>query len=190
MIAKKRVLAGVGAAAGLVLIGAAVPRAARAIYTTPVTVYNTSAQPVDGVDVEKLARIPYQSNIINGNCSGVQNCQFSGFTPCPAGYRLVVENVSGFMNLTMDSPPIAGYLENFDLPHQNFWGLSAPTGGTGFNGESFAGLNQNVHAIFDVGESPFIVIYGKFMGVGFNNAVNVSGYLENCSITGCPAVQH
>ncbi len=186
---KKKLLGGAAAAATLLLIGAAAPRAARAIYTTPVTVYNTTSQPAIGMSADKATRIPYQSNIIVNTCSGLQNCAFSGFSAVPAGYRLVVENVSGFFNLQMNSTPISGYLENFHLPNQNLWGLSAPIGGTGFNGESFAGLNQTVTAVFDAGETPFVVIYGNFLN-GFPQDVNVAGHLENCSVVTCNAVQH
>jgi hypothetical protein len=68
-------LAGAEAAATLMLIGA-VPRAARAVYTTPVTVYNPNAQPVQGADVEKMARLPYLSSVTPQGCpsSGVGSC--------------------------------------------------------------------------------------------------------------------
>jgi hypothetical protein len=45
------------------------------------------------------------------------NCAFPTFTIVPAGYRLVIENVSGWFNLQMNSTPISGYLENFHLPN-------------------------------------------------------------------------
>jgi len=178
---------GIAFAALLMLMAA--PRPLHGIVATMVQVVNTSANPVPNLDTERVARIPYQSNIIVSTCNGLQNCALSGFTTVPAGYRLVVENVSGFFNLSTASPAVAGYLENFHLPNQNIWGLNAPIGGTGFNGESFAGLNQNVTAVFDAGEFPFVVIYANFLN-GFPQSVNVSGHLENCSITGCPAVQH
>jgi hypothetical protein len=191
MLTKKKVLTGLGGAAALLLIGAAAPRAAKAIYTTPVTVYNTTSQPAIALSADKATRIPYQSNIIMNTCGGLLNCGFSGFTAVPPGYRLIVENVSGFFNLQMNSTPIAGYLENinFALNHQNLWGLSAPIGGTGFNGESFAGLNETVNAVFDAGESPFVVIYGNFMN-NFPQDVDVTGHLESCSVVTCAPVQH
>lgn len=157
--------------------------------STQTVVMNTTSAPAITLSADRATRIPYQSSRILNTCSGLQNCAFPAFTAVPAGYRLVVQNVSGFFNLTTGSPAVAGYLENFHLPNDNVWGLNAPTGGTGFNGESFAGLNQNVTAVFDTGEFPFVVIYGNFLG-GFNQIVNVSGYLENCSVVGCPGVQH
>lgn len=186
---RKKVLGGAAAAITLILIGAAAPRAARAVYTTPVTVFNTTSQPAISLSAAQATNIPYQSNVFQTTCSGLQNCAFSGFTGVPAGYRLIVENVAGFFNLQMNSTPISGYLENFHLPNQNLWGLSAPIGGTGFNGESFAGLNETVHAVFDAGEFPFVVIYGNFLA-GFPQDVNVTGHLENCSVVTCNPVQH
>lgn len=162
---------------------------AKGAYSTPVQVMNTTSSPASVLSADLATRIPYQSNQIINTCSGLQNCAMPSFTAVPAGYRLVVENVSGFFNLSTSSPAVSGYLENFHLPNQNLWGLNAPIGGTGFNGESFAGLNQNVVAVFDAGEFPFVVVYANFLS-GFPQSVNVSGYLVNCAVAGCPAVQH
>jgi len=188
----KRFLVTSAALAGLTLIGSLTYHPgsqAKAGYASPVQVMNTTAQPGSVLSADKATRIPYQSNVIVSNCSGLQNCALSGFTSVPVGYRLVVENVSGFLNLASNSPAVSGYLENFHLPNQNFWGLSAPIGGTGFNGESFAGVNQNVTAVFDTGEFPFVVVYANFLN-GFPQAITVAGHLENCSVVGCAAVQH
>jgi hypothetical protein len=191
----KRLLVLCGGLTGLFLIGSLMSHPgsqAKGAYSTPVTVMNTTSAPAITLSADAATRIPYQSTVIN-QCSpgGLLNCAFSGFTAVPAGYRLVVQNVSGFFNLQSGSTPISGYMEDFDFGHgiQTFTGLNAPIGGTGFNGESFAGLNQNVLSFFDAGQFPFVVIYGNFMGTGFNNGVTVSGYLENCSVVGCPAIQ-
>ena len=192
----QRLVAASAGLAGMFLIGSLTYHPgsqAKGAYSTPVTLMNATANPGSVLENDTATRIPYQSNQIISTCSGLQNCAFPAFTAVPTGYRLYVTNVSGFFNLQMNSTPISGYLENFHLPNQNFWGLNAPIGGTGFNGESFAGLNQNVNAVFDAGEFPFVVIYGNFLN-GFPQAVNVTGYLLNCTAvygpSGCPAVQH
>ena len=192
----KRFLISAAALVALFLIGSLTYHRgsqAKAGYSTPVQVMNTTAAPGVVVDADTATRIPYQSNQIINTCNGLVNCGFPAFTAVPAGYRLVVTNVSGFFNLASNSPAVAGYLENFHLPQQNFWGLNAPIGGTGFNGESFAGLNQNVTAVFDANEFPFVVVYANFLN-NFPQAVNVSGYLLNCNAVygpgGCPPVQH
>jgi len=191
---KRYVISG-AALTALFLIGSLTYHAgsqARGAYSTPVQVMNTTGAPAVSLSADTMSRIPYQSTVLTTcGTGGLVNCAFSGFTPVPTGYRLVVNNVSGFFNLVYNSTALAGYMEDFNFPQhiQTFTGLSAPIGGSGFNGESFAGLNQNCLSFFDAGETPFIVIYGNFMGTGFNNGVTVSGYLENCSIVGCPAIQ-
>jgi hypothetical protein len=167
---------------------------AKGAFASPVQVMNTTSSPGVVLDADTATRIPYQSNVMVQAAGGVQNLAFSGFTGVPTGYRLTVKNVSGFFNLQMGSTPIAGYMENFHLPNQHFWGVNAPIGGTGFNGESFAGLNQEVTGYFDAGEFPFVVIYGNFMGAGFNQFVNVTGYLQSCmalyATATCPPLQN
>ena len=191
----KRFLLPCAGLAGLFLVGSLMQHRgsqARGAYSTPVSVVNTTSAPAINLSADTMTRIPYQSTVIS-QCTGSQpqNCAFSGFTACPSGYRLVIQNVSGFFNLQSGSTPLAGYMEDFDFAHgiQTFTGLNAPIGGTGFNGESFAGLNQNVLSFFDAGQFPFVVIYGAFQGAGFNNGITLSGYLENCSVVGCPPIQ-
>jgi hypothetical protein len=191
----KRYLLPSAGVAGLFLIGSLMQypgSQAKGAYSTPVAVMNTTSAPAINLSADTMTRIPYQSTVLTTcGAGGLQNCAFNGFTTVPTGYRLVVTNVSGFFNLQSGSTPLAGYMEDFDFVHgiQTFTGLNAPIGGTGFNGESFAGLNQNVLSFFDAGQTPFVVIYGNFMGTGFNNGITVSGYLENCSVVGCPAIQ-
>src|SRR5215469_8628130 len=93
---KLRMIAGaVGIAA---LIALVTPKTAHALVATMVQVVNTATNPVQTVDTEKLARIPYQSSYRTTTCTGLTNCFFS-FTAAPAGYRLVVENLSGLFEI-------------------------------------------------------------------------------------------
>src|SRR5580658_2987813 len=102
---------GAAAISAAVLLLAA-PRAAHSVAAALVQVTNTTANPVPNLDAERIARIPYQStqqpqgNCPNGN--GVQECTFV-FTAPLTGYRLRVENVSGWITLASGatSPPIA-----------------------------------------------------------------------------------
>jgi len=151
---------------------------------------NTNANPGSILDAERATRIPYQSMVSQTTCSGISQCQFSGFSAPPSGYRLVIENVSGFFALNTSSSPIAGYLVNLkSLSQVNYWGLNAPLGQP-FSGAVFSGLNQNVVAYFDAGDAPpFVNIWGNFF-TGGSQSVNLSGHLENCALTGCPAIQH
>ena len=186
---RRKWLPGLAGAAGLLLVGALTPRAAKAVYSTPVSIVNTTAAAGIVLSADKATRIPYQSTQIIKTCSGLTNCFFPTFSGVPTGYRLVVQNVSGFLQLTSNSPAVSGYLEDFHLPNDTFWGLNAPIGGTGVNGQSYAGLNENVVAVFDAGEAPIVNVTANFL-TNSPQIVTVSGYLENCSVVGCAAVQH
>ena len=191
---KKRLLIVCAGLAGMFLIGSLMnhsgSQAKATTYSTPVSIMNTASAPGSVLDANVATRIPYTSTRIINTCNGLVNCALPLFTTVPAGYRLVVENVGGILNLSTTSPAISGYMEdfNFGANIQTFVGLNAPLGGTGFNGESFAGLNQKVLAFFPACESPFVVVYGKFLN-GFPQGITVSGYLENCAVVGCPAIQ-
>ena len=162
---------------------------ANGAYSTPVQVMNTSSAPAVSVDAERLARIPYQSKAYSSSCAaGVGTCQVS-FTPPPAGYRLVVQHINAFYWLTpgTTTPPFL-YLEDGSLNEL----LTAPaTIVQGFDGGIvMAVTNQNIEARFDPSDgSIFAVNSANFAGPGFPLTVTLSGYLENCSISGCPAIQ-
>lgn len=185
MTTKKKYLAGLAAA---LCVGAALPRAAKAVYTTPVTVYNTSSQPVPGVDIEKLARIPYESVAANNNCvNNGTGCQFN-FTPPPSGYRLVAENLSGYFQLSPAATvPAVGYLEDNTI-FRIRTGFNAPLGPIGAAGTIPAAFNQPTKFYFDPAEgTPTAVVSATWIGAPAS--MTLTGYLENCSITGCPLVQ-
>jgi len=180
-------------AAGALIL--AVPRAAHAIFATLVQVVNTTANPVPNLDAERIARIPYEStqqpqgNCPNGN--GPQQCNFA-FTAPPAGYRLVVENVSGWITLASGatSPPIA-VLSDFD----NGQGRSTIWSYTGAPGQPFntviqSSFNQPALAIFDAGDTGPAMTVTANWEAGLGQYMTLTGYLENCAVTGCPAKVH
>jgi hypothetical protein len=185
---KRKFFTGLAAAAGLITIGALAPQAAKAVYSSPVTVVNTNTQPVQGADVEKLARIPYQSSYRTTTCTGLTNCFFS-FTAAPAGYRLVVENLSGLfeINNAATAPP-TGLIEGSSF--LNVFAFTAANGQI-FNGTIMSGINIPVKMVFDTTEgNPVAFVYGNYPSItGLPSTMTLSGYLENCSITGCPAIQ-
>lgn len=161
---------------------------ANGAYSTPVQVMNTSSAPAVGVDAEKLARIPYQSTYRNATCVGLTNCFFS-FTPAPSGYRLVVENISGLFEIANNATaPPTGLIEGSNF--LNTFAFTA-TNGQIFNGTIMAGVNQPTRMLFDSSEgSPVAFVYGLYPSIqGLPSFITLSGYLENCSITGCPTIQ-
>ena len=157
-------------------------------YSTPVQVMNTSSAPVIGVDAEKQARIPYQSTYRTTTCVNVTNCFFQ-FTPAPSGYRLVVENISGIFELSNSATaPATGLIEGSNF--LNTFGFTS-TNGQIFNGTIMSGVNQSTRMVFDSSEgNPVAFVYGFYPSIqGLPSFITLSGYLENCAITGCPTIQ-
>ena len=188
---KKKFFAGLAGAAGLLLIGAMAPRAAKAIYTTPVTVYNTNSQPVEGADVEKQARIPYVSSVAASNCTsnnGPGVCFFS-FAPPPAGYRIVVENIAGYFQISPGTTlPVVGYIEDGNPSFRIYTAFTAPVGSLDAGGHTQAAFNNPAKFHLDTGDSIFAVVSTNWSNG--SSTMALEGYLESCAITGCPAVQH
>lgn len=180
-----------GAAGALFLAGSLLDShsgQAKGAYSTPVQVMNTSAAPAIGVDAEKQARIPYQSTYRTTTCINVTNCFFQ-FTAAPSGYRLVVENISGIFELSNSATaPVTGLIEGSSF--LNTFGFTS-TNGQIFNGTIMSGINQSTRMVFDPSEgNPVAFVYGDYPSIeGLPSFITLSGYLENCSITGCPTIQ-
>lgn len=186
---KKKFLAGLVAATALVGIGAMAPKAADAVYSSPVSVMNTSANSVPNLDTEKLARIPYESTVSGAYCpNGPGACEFY-FTPAPAGYRLVVENLAGYFQVSSAATAaVEGYIEDGAALNFHVKGAFAAPLGQSFNGFTQAAFNTPTRFYGDPGESFFAITSSVWSGGA--TEMTASGYLENCSITGCPPVQH
>jgi hypothetical protein len=186
----KSLLMGTGAVvlAGLILT-LALPKAAHAIVATAVNVVNTTANPVPNLDTEKLARIPYESTAIGSNCPApgqVGACFFS-FSPVPGGYRLVVENLSGYFQISpAATAAVEGYIENNAFRIKS--SFAAPLGQIDLGGHIQAAFSNATRFYVDSGEGVFAVASANWSN-GSTSMV-LTGYLENCTITGCPAVQH
>ncbi|HUB80877.1 MAG TPA: hypothetical protein VMB03_18855 [Bryobacteraceae bacterium] len=185
----KKVFSGLAAAAGLVAIGAMAPPAAKAIASAAVTIVNSSSQPVPGADVERLARIPYESSVQGANCPAPGNVGvcFYTFAAVPVGYRLVVENLAGYFQVSPGATaPLEGYIENSSFRIKS--SFAAPLGQIDNGGHIQAAFNTPTRFYIDANENTFAVASSNWSNG--NSEMVLSGYLENCSITGCPAVQH
>lgn len=172
----------------MALLTIVTPKAAHAVVATMVQVVNTSANPVPNSDTERMARIPYQSTYRTTVCTNVTNCFFQ-FTPAPSGYRLVVEHISGIFELAGNATaPATGLIEGSNF--LNTFGFTS-TNGQIFNGTIMSGLNQPAHMVFDSSEgAPVAFVYGDYPSItGLPSFITLSGYLENCSVTGCPTIQ-
>jgi hypothetical protein len=185
----RKFFTGLAAAASLIAIGALAPKAAKAVYSSPVSVVNTNTQPVPGVDVEKLARIPYESTATAANCPnpGVSGACFFTFAAVPTGYRLVVENLAGYFQISpgATADPV-GYLENSAFRVKG--AFTAPRGQLDLGGHTQAAFSYATRYYVDASENIFAVVSALWSNG--NSEMILSGYVENCSITGCPAVQH
>jgi hypothetical protein len=157
---------------------------AKAIYATPVSISNPTTSPGFVYDANAATRIPYEAK---GNpACGTNFCSFF-FTAPPVGYRLVVQNVSGRLTLTSTTPPVA-LLQSGDSVIE----IGVPTSVGGNINTTMAGFNQNVLAFFDPSNGgPILSVEGDFSPAAVTGQLTmITGYLENCSVTGCQAVQH
>ena len=158
-------------------------------YSTPVTVMNTNANSVPNLDTEKQARIPYESTALAANCAAPGNTGacFFNFSVVPPGYRLVVENLSGYFQISPTATAdLEGYIEDNSFRIRT--GFSAPRGQIDLGGHIQATFNNPTRFYVDAGVGVFAVASAVWSNG--NSEMILSGYLENCSITGCPAVQN
>jgi hypothetical protein len=160
-----------------------------AISNTPtVTLSNTTTNPVPALDVERAARLPYQSFYDMNVCSGIVPCGFT-FASVPSGYRLVVQHISGAIYLTSGTTaaPTLSLANKGD--NKGSWEFAGKLGST-YAGAVYAAINEDVQAYFDPTDpQPQAILLGN-LASGFDQTVTLSGYLENCAITGCPAIYH
>jgi hypothetical protein len=173
---------------GLFLVGSLLhsrdSQAKGATYSTPVTVMNTTSQPALGADVEKLARVPFQSEATGAVCL-IDTCTYDFNKLVPAGSRLVIENLSGHFQ-TPSSSPVTGV--SGDLVTGGTHGVlhfSAPLGDSLFSSRH-AAFSMLARGYIDASDGPIFASVSAFWNTG---SLTLTGYLENCSITGCPAIQ-
>ena len=180
----KRLVMGLIGAALLVTLSA--PKAVHALVATLVQVANTATNPVNSVDVDRSSRIPYKSSSSFGGTPtgcyiGQFLCPFNSFTPAPVGYRLVVQNVSAQLVVGSGTPVPFGYVNSSGGQIASFVGTYA--------GDNFAVINQQITSYHNAGDTPYLLITADWYGLSAAT-VTLTGYLENCSVTGCPPVQN
>ena len=164
---------------------------AKGAYSTPVQVMNTPASSVPNLDTEKLARVPYESTVTATGCPapGQVGACFFFFSGPPAGYRLVAENLSGYFQVSPGATAaLAGYVETNGPAFKIKTGFTAPIGQIEQGGHAQAAFDNPTRFYIDNLEGVFAVASSTWSN-GTSTMV-LSGYLENCTITGCPAVQH
>jgi hypothetical protein len=181
--AKKTLMVLVSLAVLVALVSLAVPKSVHALVATLVQVANTTTNPVVAEDADRATRIPYQSSSgpPGSGCYLPPLCLFNAFTPAPAGYRLVVQNISAQLVVKSGTPLPSGFINSSGDQLSSFIGTYA--------GDSFAVINQQITSYHNAGDSPSLIITADWYGLS-SATVTLSGYIENCSVTGCPPVQH
>jgi hypothetical protein len=174
--------------AGMFLIGSLTFHSgsqAKGAYSSPVTVMNTNSNPVPGLDSEKMARIPYESTVNPSCTAGPGACFF--FSGPPAGFRLVAENLAGYFQISPGLTLPVGYVE--DNTFRISTAFTAPLGPLDAGGHTQAAFNQPTKFYIDQSQGAAFAVVSTTWSNG-SSTMTLTGYLENCSITGCPAVQH
>jgi hypothetical protein len=170
----------------------AAPRRGEAQYATPVRVTNSSSAPAIGSSVDDPGRVPYVSQAALGS----QSCQLNecvfNFPPIPAGRRLVVQQVSGFIQLGAGTSIAA----RVAMP------LTSTSGQGEFTvnaipdqGNNLASFNQPYLAYVDGGQSPVVFVISintLFSSISLNasEAVTLKGYLLDCTAAPCSPIAH
>jgi hypothetical protein len=188
----RRLLMGVGAIAMVATILSLVaPKSAHALVAALVQVTNTTANPAVTLDADKATRIPYESASeaagFAGTCGATIQCQFDGFTTVPAGYRLVVQQIAATVGANSANPTPNG---SFVTVTGNVG--SAPVDvftGTYITKQGEAVFHQSVLEYVNAGSAPSLLINGDLISNESGYAI-VTGYLENCAVTGCPPIQN
>lgn len=175
----QRLFMGIGALGAVGIALTVLSPKMHALAAALVQVVNTTANPVP---VFTAGRLAYQS-FRNVGCTDPNVC-FATFDPAPPGYRLVAENLSG--ELDVNNPP--GTPPRVVL---QIGGIGTPifaggaTLGSVFSNQTEVAFNLNIKAYASAGASPLLSVTGNVSLQSPMNAT-LSGYLENCAITGCP----
>lgn len=170
---------GFGGLAAVAALLTLVSPKAHAVAAALVLVSNTTANPVPAFTA---GRVAYQSSR-NVGCTDVNAC-FATFDPAPSGYRLVAENLSGeFAVANPPGTPARIVLQSGGIGTPLFSGIASL--GSVFSGQTEAAFNMNIKAYASAGASPLLSITG-YLALQDPLNVTLSGYLENCAITGCP----
>ncbi|HKD02107.1 MAG TPA: hypothetical protein VKB77_06755 [Terriglobales bacterium] len=152
--------------------------------TSNVNVVNTKSSPANALDVERAARIPYEST---QQSIGYPQ-ETTTFPAAPSGFRLVIQHISCtfLMNPGSTQLPSITLFTN-DGTYTGRASFIGQVGGIG--SQTFGALNADLLSYWDSSNGqPLVVANGDFYP-SVINWMTLSGYLENCSLTGCPAVQ-
>jgi hypothetical protein len=153
-------------------------RRIEAQYSSPVKVVNTASAPALNSSLDDHGRSPYQSELFGKSCTGL-GCTFT-FGPVPSGPRLVIEHVSGSID-------VVGTVAQVDVQLNP----SIPVGTLDRYASFYVPLqfDQPTLAYLDNSQSvdvEVILIGGGTFGP--NSRMGVKGYLLDCTAAPCAAI--
>jgi len=158
---------------------------AQAVVASLVEIVNPTTAPVPILNVTDPGRVAYQSTINNvGKCSGGV-CLFS-FPSVPAGHRVAVQHISGYLQFN-SAPP---YIEVFLLSQPSnatFAALFAPNPTSAFSGV----IDQPALFYVDASGSVSAEVLGgnaTFAGDSAAQFLTLTGYELDCTVAACPAI--
>ena len=129
--------------------------------------------------IDEPGRNPYQETLSDLTCRGTTVCSFN-FAPVPAGKRLVLTHISGYVDTAAGTLPNGFVSSSFGgsaYATLAFTGVRGPNSALG--GRIF--INHGVQAYFGPGESPT----GRFHIIGSGDSMSggallmLSGYYVN-----------
>ena len=169
------------------------PRAVKAAVATLVQVSNTSANPVPTVELGNPGRIPYRVAQPPYNCD-VQPVCLMQFPTVPAGHRLVIQHVSGGLDMIYTPTNVSMTLSTSTTLLSNFF---APVAGPFGGGIYLSYFDQPVLGYVDAGDAPQLnMVIGSPATYGAQQAffakaamqVVLSGYELDCTIAACAPI--
>ncbi len=186
----KRLLMGISAAAlAALLLSLITPKAAHALVAALVQVTNTTANPAITWDADHATRVPYQSRQTwTIAAKGSTDAIFQTAT-VPSGFRLVITNVSFDALAESGNPVPFATISSAFAPEVSFPSFTGVYTGSS---QGHAIGNQTLIRYLGPGDSPVVAVNydAAVTPPGALNVGTVTGYLENCSVTGCPAPVH
>lgn len=182
--------------AGLFLIGSFLrstgSQATGATYSTPVSIVNTTSSPGSVLDANAATLTPYQSvgYAAQGDCPATNQCLYK-FAAVPTGYRLVVEYVGGSLVLPTTGNATGPVGTLLYIPsaggNSKWWTTVVGSIGPGNNGSEYALFANPVRAYIDAGTPTLSVFVANGSASG---NMQLTGYLQNCSVVTCMAQQN
>jgi hypothetical protein len=151
-----------------------------------VTVANTAAQPLLAVNLSDQGRAPYQfvTLLPVAACAGKTQCMLTS-PPVPAGHRLVVTHISGYLQFDADPTKVDVNIED-PLNDAEIGGFQIFQPSVGTNR-----FNEDVLIYVDAGKS-FRFNALSLFGVPFSTTTQqnfaAQGYLVDCNVAPCAAI--